>query len=226
MLAHPEARSSTDFDMTQIFEPTTTADGHLDKARKTSEADCNMSKSDFDAHTKHMQIDIFSKKTIATHKAKIVCATCHAARNRGSRMRVFERCGRMHCAQCKPPETQCGAKGRAICSTEEQTGHMNAPQRTKKEERRKKKKEERRKKKEERRKKKEERRKKKEERRKKKEHEEHKTCASPAGNNGELSDNKNPAALDTLLRQIQERGPAPATMEKIPRTVRPRVTKS
>ena len=34
ILAHPEARSSTDIDMTQTFEPTTTADGHLDKVRK------------------------------------------------------------------------------------------------------------------------------------------------------------------------------------------------
>ena len=34
----------------------------------------------------------------------------------------------------------------------------------------------------------------------------------------------NPAALDKLLRQMQERGPAPATVEWIPRTVRPRVT--
>ena len=76
---HPEARSSPDFDMTQISEPTTTADGHLDKARKAAEAECNMSKSDYDAHTEHMQIDtqedyvlecIFSKKHHCTTQSK------------------------------------------------------------------------------------------------------------------------------------------------------------
>ena len=101
--AHPEARSSTDIDMTQTFETTTTADGHLDKARKTSEAGCNMSKGDDDTHTEHLQIDtqedrtlecIFSKKTIAQHKENVTCAACHARRNRGSRMRVCERCGK------------------------------------------------------------------------------------------------------------------------------------
>ena len=51
-----------------------------------------------------------AKREIAQHRAKITCATCHAARNRGSRMRVCIRCGRMHCAQCKPPETKCEAK--------------------------------------------------------------------------------------------------------------------
>ena len=35
---------------------------------------------------------------------------------------------------------------------------------------------------------------------------------------------KKTAALDTLLRQVQERGSAPATMVWIPKTVRPRVT--
>ena len=37
-------------------------------------------------------------------------------------------------------------------------------------------------------------------------------------------DSEDTDMLDTLLRKIQERGPAPATMEWIPRTVRPRVT--
>ena len=119
------------------------------------------------------------QKTIAQHKANIMCATCHAAGNRGSRMRVCERCGRMLCAQCKPPETQCGAKGRVIRSIEEQTGHMNASQRREKE--------------------------------KEKEHEEDKTPATLAGNNGVPSENKTPRPV----RQTQERGPAPATMEKI-----------
>ena len=51
---------------------------------------------------------------------------------------------------------------------------------------------------------------------KEKEYEEDKAPVTSAGNNGALSENKKPAALDTLLRQIQERGPAPATMEWIP----------
>ena len=62
--------------------------------------------------TEHMQINeqvnhewdcIFSKKTKAQWKPNIKCSTCHAGKNRGSRMRVCERCGRLHCAQSKPP---------------------------------------------------------------------------------------------------------------------------
>ena len=105
---------------------------------------------------------------------------------RGKEQRI-----RMHCAQCKPPETQCGAMGSAIRSTEEQTGHMNTPQRSEKE------------------------------RKIEKEHEEHKTSASPAGNNGVLSENKKPRRV----RHTPE-----ANTGKRPRTgdhgmdVRPRVT--
>ena len=54
--------------------------------------------------------------------------------------------------------------------------------------------------------------------------EEGKISEDTAENEGAQLKSDDPAALDKLLRQLQERGPAPATMEWIPRTVRPRVT--
>ena len=60
---------------------------------------------DDNPHTEQVHIDehhewdcIFSKKTVAQWKPNIKCSTCHAGKNRGSRMRVCERCGRMYCA--------------------------------------------------------------------------------------------------------------------------------
>ena len=130
--AHPEARSSTDTGMLQDTKPATAAAAHISKAQKSTTAERIMSTGDEVEHTVQMQDDtqihiaqecIFSKKSIAQHRAKITCATCHAARNRGSRMRVCIRCGRMHCAQCKPPETKCEAKEGTKLGTDVQKGH-------------------------------------------------------------------------------------------------------
>ena len=127
--AHPEARSSNDIDLTQVIAPMTTNAEHIDKAQKIMADEHTMSMGAVEEHSEPMQIDtqehsaqacIFSKKTIAQHRANITCATCHAARNRGSRMRVCATYGRMHCAQCKPPETKCEAIERTKQGTDEQ----------------------------------------------------------------------------------------------------------
>ena len=195
--AHPEARSSNDTDMMQVIEPMTTDAEHINKAQKIMADEHTMSMGVDVEHTEPMQIDtqehsaqecIFSKKTIAQHRANITCATCHAARNRGSRMRVCARCGRMHCAQCKPPETKCEAKERAKQGTDEQKEPEATTQQREKEKGK------------------------------------GKTHTSMAMNNVTKKDNEDTDALDAFLRKIQERGPAPATMEWIPRTVRPRIT--
>ena len=49
-------------------------------------------------------------------------------------MRVCERCGRLHCAQCKPPETHCEAEIIPKRKAEEETKQPGAPQQDKKEE--------------------------------------------------------------------------------------------
>ena len=101
-------------------------------------------------------------------------------------MRACERCGRMHCAQCNPPETHCEAGIRPKKKEEEETLQTRASLQDKKED--------------------------------------GKTSEDRADNEGPQLESDNPAVLDKLLRQLQERGPAPATMEWIPRTVRPRFT--
>ena len=185
--------------MMQVIEPRTTDAEHINKAQKIMADQHTMSMGDDVEHTEPMQIHtqehsaqecIFSKKTIAQHRANITCATCHAARNRGSRMRVCARCGRMHCAQCKPPETKCEAKERTKQGTDEQKEPVATTQQREKE----------------------------------KEKAKGKTHMSMAMNNETKKENEDTDALDTFLRKIQERGPAPATMEWIPRTVRPRIT--
>ena len=148
---------------------------------------------DDNPHTEQVDIDehhewdcIFSKKTVAQWKPNIKCSTCHAGRNRGSRMRVCERCGRMHCAQCKPPETPCEAETMPRREDEEETRQTRASLQDKKEE--------------------------------------GKPSEDTAENQDAQPESDNPAALDKLLRQMQERGPAPATIDWIPRTIRPRDT--
>ena len=54
--------------------------------------------------------------------------------------------------------------------------------------------------------------------------EEGKTSEETQQNKDPQRESDNPAAPDKLLRHMQERGPAPATMEWIPRAARPRVT--
>ena len=94
---HPEARSNTDTDLMQIDGPTTAEETHSDKAQTHTEDTHTKPEDDDNPHMMQMQIDgqgdhqwdsIFFIKTIAQWKPNFKCSTCHAGRNRGSRMRV------------------------------------------------------------------------------------------------------------------------------------------
>ena len=56
MCVHPEAKSSTDIDMTQIDEATTAAEKPTDKAQKTTEAEHIMPEGDNITHTAQQRI--------------------------------------------------------------------------------------------------------------------------------------------------------------------------
>ena len=92
----------------QIDGPATAEETHNDEAQTHTE-DTHTTPEDAgdNQHTEQMQLDeqvdhewdcIFSKKTTAQWESNTKCSTCHADRDRGSRMRVCERCGRLHCA--------------------------------------------------------------------------------------------------------------------------------